>query len=341
MAARLANGTSEAGRLEILFNGEWSTVCGAGFGKKEAQVACRMLGFNSTGAADIISERYGPGADHVSVYVACQGTESSLVECILILLHSLICPTYNVGVICNITQQMSARVVNGTSDAGRLEIFFNREWSTVCNRGFGQREAKAACRMLGFNSNEAVAVSSARYGQGSDNILLQDVVCKGNETSLEECQHNVLYGGSCSHSEDIGIICNISEPMTARLVNGTSEAGRLEIFFNREWSTVCGVRFGKNEARVSCRMLGFNSTGSVAVSSDRYGQGTGYILDAGRCNGTEDSLVQCDHQGFYTSDCDSLKDVGVICNINRDKIRLTGMPRAKLKWVVWEMKVGQ
>lgn len=65
---------------------------------------CVHLCTDSTGAADIISERYGPGADHVSVYVACQGTESSLVECILILLHSLICPTYNVGVICNISK---------------------------------------------------------------------------------------------------------------------------------------------------------------------------------------------------------------------------------------------
>lgn len=48
-------------------------------------------------------------------------------------------------------EQVVARLVNGTSDAGRLEILFNREWSTVCNEGFGRKEAQVACRMLGFN----------------------------------------------------------------------------------------------------------------------------------------------------------------------------------------------
>lgn len=46
LAARLVDGTTEAGRLEILFDGEWGTVCGSDFEKREAEVACRMLGFN-------------------------------------------------------------------------------------------------------------------------------------------------------------------------------------------------------------------------------------------------------------------------------------------------------
>lgn len=47
--------------------------------------------------------------------------------------------------------------------------------------------------------------------------------------------------------------------METRLVGGASEAaGRLEIFFNDEWSTVCQDEFGKSEMKVACRMLGFN-----------------------------------------------------------------------------------
>lgn len=46
MKARVVNGTSEAGRLEIFYNGKWATVCGWGFVKNEAQVACKMLGYN-------------------------------------------------------------------------------------------------------------------------------------------------------------------------------------------------------------------------------------------------------------------------------------------------------
>ena len=46
MRARLVNGSSTSnGRLEILYNGTWSTVCDDSFGAPEAVVACRMLGF--------------------------------------------------------------------------------------------------------------------------------------------------------------------------------------------------------------------------------------------------------------------------------------------------------
>lgn len=48
-------------------------------------------------------------------------------------------------------QHLTARVVNGTSSAGRLEIFYNGTWGTLCKKGFGYREALVACRMLGLN----------------------------------------------------------------------------------------------------------------------------------------------------------------------------------------------
>lgn len=44
-----------------------------------------------------------------------------------------------------------ARLVDGASDAGRLELFVNGEWGTVCDKGFGQEDALVACRMMGFN----------------------------------------------------------------------------------------------------------------------------------------------------------------------------------------------
>ena len=47
MRARLAgvNRPPNAGRLEISYNGVWGTVCNDKFGHRDAQVACRMLGF--------------------------------------------------------------------------------------------------------------------------------------------------------------------------------------------------------------------------------------------------------------------------------------------------------
>ena len=44
-----------------------------------------------------------------------------------------------------------ARVVNGSSTtSGRLELFYNGTWGTVCDDGFTQNDAAVACRMLGI-----------------------------------------------------------------------------------------------------------------------------------------------------------------------------------------------
>ncbi|XP_025100418.1 deleted in malignant brain tumors 1 protein-like isoform X2 [Pomacea canaliculata] len=340
MSARVVGGTADAGRLEILYDGTWSTVCGNRFGQREALVACRMLGFYSTTAVAVGSAKYGAGSGPILFDVLqCVGNETSLEQC----QHSgfykqYFGHSYDVGVMCNITDQMTARLAGGTSQAGRLEIFFNGEWSTVCNKQFGQEEAEVACRMMGFKSGGAAAVSPRLYGQVSGHILLNNVVCQGTETSLTQCQHSGLYTNACNHSRDVGVVCNITNNMSARLVHGTSAAGRLEILFNQEWTTVCDRGFGQEEAQVACRMLGFNSTGAAAVSSVVYGAGSGHIfLDELNCKGTETNLEICSNSMFYLNSCKHSNDVGIVCDI---ELRLTGTSRTRQDLGLVEMKTG-
>ena len=44
---------------------------------------------------------------------------------------------------------------------GRLEVFLNGQWGTVCYDGFGSEEATVACGQLGYSSNSRVSIYAA------------------------------------------------------------------------------------------------------------------------------------------------------------------------------------
>jgi len=81
---------------------------------------------------------------------------------------------------------------------------------------------------------------------------------------------------------------------TVRLVGGSdSHEGRLEVYHDGRWGTVCDDKFTHAAASVVCYMLGYgNITGRA--TGNIYGAGSGRIwLDEVRCNGTERSISEC------------------------------------------------
>ena len=55
------------------------------------------------------------------------------------------------------------------------------------------------------------AVYPPTFSRGVGAILLDDVGCVGNETSLTECSHVRSSAHDCSHSEDAGASCTTDE----------------------------------------------------------------------------------------------------------------------------------
>ncbi|XP_025112203.1 deleted in malignant brain tumors 1 protein-like [Pomacea canaliculata] len=323
LKARLVNGSSTSeGRLEVFYNGSWSTVCTHGFGQKEAQVACRMLGFNSPGVTVMPPSFYGPGQGSILLDdVRCSGSETNLQQCGNKGYYNHDCTHRDdVGIICNpIPVAFRLSGVHRTRfDRGRLEIRVNGNWGTVCDDYFNNNAAKVVCRQLRYPSYAAMAVYGAPFGQGQGPILLDNVRCLGNESSLMNCLHDPIGVSNCDHSEDVGIICSDVTPasgnMTARLVGGNATEGRLEVNFNNQWGTVCDDYFSDVDAQVVCAMLGITGGLPRMLPIGTYPPGTGIIwMDDVDCVGNETNLDACKHRQLGTNNCDHSEDVAVAC----------------------------
>ena len=84
--------------------------------------------------------------------------------------------------------------------------------------------------------------------------------------------------------------------------------------YNGEWGTVCDDGWGRNDALVACRQLGYPGR-ARAIKSAGFGQGSGPILlDNVQCSGSESTLASCSHLGVgVTRSCSHAEDAGVRC----------------------------
>ncbi|NXA56908.1 DMBT1 protein, partial [Nothocercus julius] len=163
--------------------------------------------------------------------------------------------------------------------AGRVEVKHQGQWGTVCDNAWDMKDAAVVCKQLNCGS-ALQAPTFGYFGPGSGPTWLNFVGCQGTEKALSECTHPGWGKYYCSHAWDAGVVCSgkessssshlrwglesgdstgcaLKEHRQVRLVHRTGRcAGRVEIYYNGTWGTICDDSWDLLDATVVCRQLG-------------------------------------------------------------------------------------
>uniref|UniRef100_A0A8C7VDN1 Lysyl oxidase homolog n=1 Tax=Oncorhynchus mykiss TaxID=8022 RepID=A0A8C7VDN1_ONCMY len=208
------------GRVEVLRNNEWGTVCDDRWTLLSASVVCRELGFGSAKEA-LTGARMGQGMGPIHMNeVLCLGTEKSMWNCGFKNITSEDCQhVEDAAVRCNtpyMALENSIRLTGGrTRYEGRVEVLSTeangtRSWGLICGGAWGTKEAMVACRQLGLGyANHGLQETWYWDSSNVTEMVMSGVKCTGNEMSLSHCQHHRTV--SCQKTAakfSAGVICS-------------------------------------------------------------------------------------------------------------------------------------
>uniref|UniRef100_A0A667XVA4 Lysyl oxidase homolog n=1 Tax=Myripristis murdjan TaxID=586833 RepID=A0A667XVA4_9TELE len=200
---------------------------------------------------------------------------------------------------------------------GRVEVYYNGEWGTVCDDDFSIYAAQVVCRQLGYLD----AVSwhpSSKYGRGEGRIWLDNVHCSGRESSLAQCESNGFGVSDCKHTEDVGVVCSQKRIPGFRFINTLTAnvqvediriratyshrkripitEGFVEVKDGGKWRQICNEGWTEMNTRVVCGMYGFpgekgyNTRAYKLLAKRRRKNYWGHSVN---CTGNEAELSDC------------------------------------------------
>uniref|UniRef100_H2ZVR3 SRCR domain-containing protein n=1 Tax=Latimeria chalumnae TaxID=7897 RepID=H2ZVR3_LATCH len=317
---RLTGGTNPcSGRLEVQQKDEsWSTVCAENFDLNDAKVICHELecGFPQSVLA---GAEFGEGVGQILNYeFQCKGTESRLPFCTTSPTPQRSCSHKNdVGIICS---GKYLRIFNGSDGcSGRVELQFRDTWGSVCDHEWDLQDADVLCRQS--KCGYAIATpGGAAFGEGKGTVWADEFQCKGNESSLWECPMKPSSYHSCTHKNDAGVICSVSDQIQ-KLKVPSDEACRkqADIYYAGTWTRLFNDTWEINEDNTVCRQL-------FCVDSVQSNNSTGVAklpkkLERLHCKGSGNSLWNCTlsyklSADFTSEKSDVIEEVDTLCSEN-------------------------
>ncbi|CAH2059220.1 unnamed protein product, partial [Iphiclides podalirius] len=230
------------------------------------------------------------------------------------------------------------RLIGGTNEfEGNVYIYHAGRWGAVCDDSWDDAAAHVVCRT--FNRT-GTATHGGHFGETARKFWMDDVVCEGNEDSLAHCIFSGWGFSDCDSSEAAGVICHengTESPLelrykfrkkiktilhqvlntrrtSLRLVGGRySNEGRVEIYQNGFWGSLCPDGWTIYEATAVCRHLALGYA-EQALQTDFFGSSR-IVLSGLQCEGNETNLFMCKHSDFGDVVCPGEKGfvAAVVC----------------------------
>ncbi|XP_028827762.1 scavenger receptor cysteine-rich type 1 protein M130-like isoform X2 [Denticeps clupeoides] len=323
--ARLVNGSDRcSGRVELQFLTDWGTVCDASWDIKAASVLCGQL-HCGIAVALVGADWFGQGSGHIWADVfECRGNETHLSRCSISSWSRAACShRQDVGLICSgsslSVHDGMVRLSGGGGCEGEVEVYLHQVWRRVLLDSWSLSDSSVVCRQLQCGSAVKFYASSRNRTERRA-VCVSGFQCSGTEAHLGNCSSPQIL--NCSSRQQVTITC--SGPRKLRLVgSGHDCAGRLEVFHNGSWGTVCDDSWDPEDAQVVCSQLRCGTALSVQLNIS-FGPGNGPIwLNEVACHGNETSLWQCPSAGWGQHDCRHKEDVGVVCSEFK-QLRISG-----------------
>ncbi|XP_014648623.1 PREDICTED: T-cell differentiation antigen CD6 [Ceratotherium simum simum] len=208
LTLRLVDGGSPcAGRVEMLEDGQWGSVCDDTWDLEDAHVVCRQLKCGWAIQA-LPGLHFAPGQGPIHRdQVNCSGDEANLQDCLGQPGDGYCGHKEDAGVVCS--EHQSWRLTGGADPCeGQVEVHFRGVWSTVCNSEWYPPEATVLCRSLGCGT-------MARVLKGLPHSLSGRMYysCEGEEPALSDCVWRFNNSFLCSQSQAARVLCSGSRSL--------------------------------------------------------------------------------------------------------------------------------
>ncbi|KAL8597993.1 hypothetical protein ACOMHN_011418 [Nucella lapillus] len=256
--------------------------------------------------------------------ISCQGTERRLRDCQFDVGRVTECRSSKwAGVLCTNSEGIFYRLGgSATESRGRVEVSINGEWGAFCGGGFGQDEAAVFCRSEGYREGSLYTPPSGSYSNPPSTFFnTRQIMCSGQEESLDDCRHRGWRKyNTCLSISIVRVRCyndvRIGGAFDHRLTQGP-----VQFYHNGTWYNPCDTGFDDVTARRVCQDQGFVDGAAVCCSG--YGSSiyhtyafSTHVNYSMQCHGEERSSMQC----VRPVNCTSRTYASVVCFGRNDAI---------------------